>query len=674
MKKRTKLLCLLLCTFFVACAFLGCANRECVIETIEDTHKTYAQSLNVAQTEEEEKPPFNIPLVLNNNIKETEVLFKITEQTSTKKDFNYPTTSLPNEITFAKPLTITFADISLEDEDDKGYGFSENLQGEFNIEELDNQNDIFEIIKVELVWGYYTGITINPLDSMIVYEKETQTTNLSKTFNIDSPFITNGYCIEVKITTANTRIVNNVITPITFSTKFDIRYYTTKNINIENTLTNKYSAQLPMFSWKIFKKDNLGIISPETTVEPICNEIFSSVYLEYSTVNIITDDPETTDIVEETDIGLSKIRINGTIYNVLPYNNPDDPADPNNGKKIINFTTSGDYTIDILANEYYEGIDKEYTCKSYTFTIDNQQNIVAYSDKDGSEILNFESTRYQFVSSSVTLKFWGLEAGETITFNHKPAFGGSLKTNSFTLTEDILENGYKLKANGEYTINPNPNDQTISKSLKFAICSEILTEEEKVAIEEKLDSFKTLTEDGVTPTASEDETEQEITYTYSTQTKIPNTQYINTYTVSGLSLQFNVNPNVVTPSSYKYNFTVNFASTPTINMTPQLANGRSTTSNITIEKPSAAGNWKLEVKYGNTVKTYYSNNFDKVSISENGRYTVTLTDQTGQEVRITFAKSFKMNAASVILIIVGVLGTTFMVIAILKSRFTLQVK
>ena len=109
-------------------------------------------------------------------------------------------------------------------------------------------------------------------------------------------------------------------------------------------------------------------------------------------------------------------------------------------------------------------------------------------------------------------------------------------------------------------------------------------------------------------------------------------------------------------------------------MTPQLANGRSTTSNITIEKPSAAGNWKLEVKYGNTVKTYYSNNFDKVSISENGRYTVTLTDQTGQEVRITFAKSFKMNAASVILIIVGVLGTTFMVIAILKSRFTLQVK
>ena len=237
-----------------------------------------------------------------------------------------------------------------------------------------------------------------------------------------------------------------------------------------------------------------------------------------------------------------------------------------------------------------------------------------------------------------------------------------------------MENGYKLKANGEYTINPNPNDQTISKSLKFAICSEILTEEEKVAIEEKLDSFKTLTEDGVTPTASEDETEQEITYTYSTQTKIPNTQYINTYTVSGLSLQFNVNPNVVTPSSYKYNFTVNFASTPTINMTPQLANGRSTTSNITIEKPSAAGNWKLEVKYGNTVKTYYSNNFDKVSISENGRYTVTLTDQTGQEVRITFAKSFKMNAASVILIIVGVLGTTFMVIAILKSRFTLQVK
>ena len=60
MKKRTKLLCLLLCTFFVTCTFLGCANRECVIETIEDTHKIYAQSLNVAQTEEEEKPPFNI--------------------------------------------------------------------------------------------------------------------------------------------------------------------------------------------------------------------------------------------------------------------------------------------------------------------------------------------------------------------------------------------------------------------------------------------------------------------------------------------------------------------------------------------------------------------------------------------------------------------------------------
>jgi len=653
MKKRNYI-CLILSFLILCSGIIGLLppirKTEVIVKANDDV---YEGTELVADTNEENSNTFSVPVVHNVMEDEDYYLFSMTEPTQINGTFTYPVVDLPKTINYARELTFTFTNLA---------------------ESIFTHNN-YDILDITLSISYEEGGTrhflVGTADAPLsIYSTErNDVTNTITNRQMDNTivvvqntFIGKTLDVNLIITYNSVKYVENKSIYETTPVLFSLYCHKEIALNSGNKLTDDVtSTKNFLYVWNVTKPEE----SVSTIFEPIYGAVYRNVSLTYPV--ILHDsgllDSDNNPIYE--DIGLANIKINGTIYQASTTT-----TDENN--KFILFDKSGKYNVAILSNEYQEGIDKEYTYRAYSFTINNQKNIVAYSTKDGSEIVNFgkddvQQSRYQFLNSHVILNFFGYNENEVITYFYQSGVSGGTLSESIKLTEDILNNGYELSKNGKYYdftyIEDNGYEiNNITIPLTFYICSGILTSTEQSAINAQLEIFKRGTN---------------IDYTSTRRAKIDNTEYIDTYSISGLSIQFgsdNNNQNVHTTNTYHYDFQISVAEKPSIKLSPALSNGGSTTSNIVINTPQAAGAWKLSVKNGNNVKTYTRDNFDNISLKENGKYEITITDGANQSVSLTVTKRFTMNFATIMLIIVGVIGTVIMTYAIIKNRFALQVK
>jgi len=641
MKKRNYF-CLLL-SFLIFCS--GLLGLFTLDNTSIDIANASSQETNLGApvADTTESTSFSVPTVYNTTEEENIYLFKMTEPTLLNDIYTYPTTDLPKKINYARPLTLSFIDLSADEFTYNDYDIlSVTISCTYN--DAGTKKYVIGSSADPQITLYDT--TINSI-SNIILEKDMAVDQI--TINNDADYIGKTINVEITITYNYVRRVEDR-TFFDFKTiSFQLNCHSEVGLNAGNQLYDDESATYDLlYNWNTI---DIGT-SDSKQQEPVQGIIYRCVTLNYFVTKQDLGDRDEYDNIVYEDVGLNNIKINGTIYQ----------AGAIGDNKPIIFETSGKYTISILSNEYQDGIDKEYTCKSYYFTISNNKNVVAYAKKDGSEIVNFGDDRFQFLNSTVILNFFGYEVDDRISYFYQSGVSGGVTVKTIILTDDIINNGYELSDNGKYYHFTDDLDAAIQIPLIFYICSGILQTQEQDAIDTQLAAFKNGTS---------------ITYDDPTRTAVSEIEYELKYSILGLSIKYgedNPSQNVHTTNTYHYDFKIVVAAKPTIKLSPALSHGSSTTSNIVINEPKAAGNWTMTVTHGNNTKTYTRNNFDNISLTENGKYEITVVDGAKNRVSLTVTKRFSMNFATVALIGVGIIGTVIMTYVIIKSRFALQVK
>lgn len=154
--------------------------------------------------------------------------------------------------------------------------------------------------------------------------------------------------------------------------------------------------------------------------------------------------------------------------------------------------------------------------------------------------------------------------------------------------------------------------------------------------------------------------------------------YTITYTLlNSLSVELDNDSDVVTNiSTLTYNVTI---IAPQFSINTNVKNGETTSKNVVLTSISAAGDWTIKITCNGKSKIYTAQEFGNLStkkhtLTQNGNYTITVTDGNGYQYQMMFTKYYQMSIGLIILISLLALGLAAGIFFIIRLRLKAKVR